>query len=70
MHGFDHMFMTQEVAPTSTTNCACDPAWEAQCRFGHNMPWACTNYWTEDPAAPEVRKTPSWPRSWANCSLF
>ena len=52
MHGFDHMFMTQEVAPTSTTNCACDPAWESQCRFGHNKPWACTNYWAEDPSAP------------------
>lgn len=53
MHGFDHMFMTQEVAPTSTTNCACDPAWESQCRFGHNKGWGCTNYWTEDPTAPE-----------------
>lgn len=43
-HGFDHMFVTQEVAPTSTTNCMCgDGVWEEQCHFGHNNPWACAN---------------------------
>lgn len=42
-HGFDHMFMTQEVAPTSTTNCMCEESWEESCNFGHNGPWACAN---------------------------
>lgn len=51
MHGFDHMFMTQEVAPTSTTNCNCDPAWVSSCRLGHNAQWPCANYWTEDPTS-------------------
>ena len=48
-HGFDHMFMTQEVAPTSTTNCRCGKPqlWNETCRFGHNGPWACANYWSE-----------------------
>jgi hypothetical protein len=41
------MFMTQEVAPTSTTNCACDADWLGSCRFGHNKGWACANYWRE-----------------------
>ena len=46
-HGFDHMFMTQEVAPTSTTNCACSAEWRDSCRFGHNGAWTCANYWRE-----------------------
>ena len=46
--------MTLEVAPTSTTNCECQPAWKKQCHFGHNKGWGCSNYWVDNASAPEL----------------
>ena len=67
-HGFDLFNATVEVAPTATTNCQCDAAWQASCDFGHNeptnhctgsqgpdpnaAPGCCFNYWHGDAAAP------------------
>ena len=52
MHGFDEWHSTEASAPSSTTNCGCDPAWWASspgCVTGGgawaNRSYACTNYW-------------------------
>jgi len=53
MHGFDQWHATEASAESSTPNCGCDPAWNAQgdgCIVGGGF-WTktqsleCTNYW-------------------------
>ena len=69
-HGFDHMNATVEVAPTATTNCECNAAWQPKCDYGHyhkmthcggkqgpdpdSKPGCCFNYWWEDESAPHA----------------
>jgi hypothetical protein len=62
------MNATVEVAPTATTNCECNAAWQPGCDYGHydkmthcgggpgpdpdSKPGCCFNYWKEDAQAP------------------
>lgn len=54
MHGFDEWHATEASAPSSSTNCGCDPSWVSQgkgCitgggKFRKDKAPKCTNYWS------------------------
>lgn len=54
MHGFDEWHATEASAPSTSTNCGCDPSWVTQGKgcitgggvFKKNKSPKCTNYWS------------------------